>query len=350
VWYDTNYLYDGTFVSTVPVEPYVEHIALDVYDCEQVGFIPTQPLDVYYDPKYNANIAYANFYTEEDVISCEYDSLFVVGIMDSCVDFSLKIKIYYNPTGTPIPELYAGLFEDWNVGDSTNNWVNMDTLHNLMWMYEMGNPYMVFGMMKAPFYDEPMHSMITINNPTEIDPNGGFCDDAAGWHGLDSLFVLMTSPNPHYRSSSYFDRYDDYSMLMVPPPFSLNPGEKHLELWIDFGRDLSDGVTWEQWWYRVLRYAGFYRGDVNSPNYGEDPEPPNSSDLVYLINYLFVNGPAPLPYPDQGDVNADGNVNSADVAYLINYLFVNGPAPIDYVRFIPQKWTRPSLFTNPLWR
>ncbi|KPJ66601.1 hypothetical protein AMJ44_08130, partial [candidate division WOR-1 bacterium DG_54_3] len=31
--------------------------------------------------------------------------------------------------------------------------------------------------------------------------------------------------------------------------------------------------------------------------------------------------------PQRGDCNADGVINSADVVYLINYLFRNGPAP-----------------------
>ena len=52
----------------------------------------------------------------------------------------------------------------------------------------------------------------------------------------------------------------------------------------------------------------------------------NSADVSYLINYLFVNGPAPQPM-QAGDANCDGSVNSADVSYLINYLFVSGPAP-----------------------
>jgi len=52
----------------------------------------------------------------------------------------------------------------------------------------------------------------------------------------------------------------------------------------------------------------------------------NSADVTYLINYLFINGPAPDPLR-AGDVNCDGNVNSADVVYLTNYLFVGGPAP-----------------------
>jgi hypothetical protein len=52
----------------------------------------------------------------------------------------------------------------------------------------------------------------------------------------------------------------------------------------------------------------------------------NSADIAYLINYLFVGGPAPNPLWT-GDANCDGLVNSADVAYLINYLFVGGPHP-----------------------
>jgi hypothetical protein len=52
----------------------------------------------------------------------------------------------------------------------------------------------------------------------------------------------------------------------------------------------------------------------------------NSADVSYLINYLFVNGPAPQPW-QTGDANCDDTINSADVAYLINYLFVGGPAP-----------------------
>jgi len=52
----------------------------------------------------------------------------------------------------------------------------------------------------------------------------------------------------------------------------------------------------------------------------------NIADVVYMVNYLFTNGPAPDPI-QAGDVNLDGVVNIADVIYLVNYLFTNGPAP-----------------------
>jgi hypothetical protein len=52
----------------------------------------------------------------------------------------------------------------------------------------------------------------------------------------------------------------------------------------------------------------------------------NSSDVVFLINYLFKGGPAPQPL-SAGDANGDCVVNSADVVYLINYLFKGGEIP-----------------------
>jgi hypothetical protein len=72
--------------------------------------------------------------------------------------------------------------------------------------------------------------------------------------------------------------------------------------------------------YATIKYVQFLCGDVNKDGVV------NSADVVYLINYLFIGGPAPNPI-QAGDVNRDGAVNSADVVYLINYLFVGGPSP-----------------------
>ncbi|NIN01537.1 MAG: hypothetical protein GTO24_26615, partial [candidate division Zixibacteria bacterium] len=329
---------------------------------EHVGFVPSQHLVKTYEPwcpgspyeEYYGEVAYSNFYTEEDVISCEYDSFFVIGLKDvDCTDFSIKIKIYYNPTQTPIPELWIGLFEDWDIGNAYDNWVEIDPDHNLVWQWDVADPSIVFGIFKAPFYDEPMHSIVGVNNAYYVWPNAGFCSD---W-GLDSLWYLMTRAG-YYPPVNINADSNDMSLLMTPPPFALNPGDKHIEIWIDFGRNLNDGFTWEQWYHKILRYAGFYRGDVNASDTLELPAL-DVSDLVYLINWLYKGGPAPLPFADQGDVDGQpnpkdatcpkNNVNAGDVVYLINYVWKGGPPPVDYVRFIQQYWSRPSLFTNPNW-
>ena len=52
----------------------------------------------------------------------------------------------------------------------------------------------------------------------------------------------------------------------------------------------------------------------------------NVSDAVYVILYIFANGPVPVQ-PASGDVNCDGLSNISDVVYIINFVFLGGPAP-----------------------
>jgi hypothetical protein len=75
----------------------------------------------------------------------------------------------------------------------------------------------------------------------------------------------------------------------------------------------------DKWNSGVYGFSSFC-GDVNGDKQID------IGDVVYLINYLFVHGPAPNPI-EHGDVNRDGIVDIADVIYLINYLFMGGPPP-----------------------
>jgi len=52
----------------------------------------------------------------------------------------------------------------------------------------------------------------------------------------------------------------------------------------------------------------------------------NVGDVVYLVSYLYRNGPAPSP-EDAGDANCDGPINVGDVVYLVSYLYRDGPPP-----------------------
>jgi hypothetical protein len=66
---------------------------------------------------------------------------------------------------------------------------------------------------------------------------------------------------------------------------------------------------------------GTIYGDANASGTVE------AGDVVYLINYLYRNGPDPLPWWFYGDANCDKIVDAADVVYVINYLFRNGTEP-----------------------
>ncbi len=66
------------------------------------------------------------------------------------------------------------------------------------------------------------------------------------------------------------------------------------------------------------------RGDVN-----HDGAPLiDMADLVYLVDYMFVNGPPP-PCWEEGDVNGSGTplLDISDQVYLIEYMFMGGPEP-----------------------
>ena len=70
----------------------------------------------------------------------------------------------------------------------------------------------------------------------------------------------------------------------------------------------------------TLQPAMFVLGDANYDGVI------NVADVVYLINFVFKGGPAPIPYAS-GEVNGDAQINLADAVYLINYIFKGGPPP-----------------------
>jgi hypothetical protein len=85
--------------------------------------------------------------------------------------------------------------------------------------------------------------------------------------------------------------------------------------------DASDPVKETSQFFSVLINPPIpINGDANGS--GEI----NISDVVYLLNYIFMQGPEPDPYLC-GDVNCDGEIRLVDVIYLINYIFRGGPPP-----------------------
>ena len=64
----------------------------------------------------------------------------------------------------------------------------------------------------------------------------------------------------------------------------------------------------------------FIRGEVNGVS------PVDVSDVVYLLDYLFLAGEEPA-HPEASDCNDDGNHDISDPIYLVSYLFLGGEAP-----------------------
>jgi hypothetical protein len=84
--------------------------------------------------------------------------------------------------------------------------------------------------------------------------------------------------------------------------------------------DNKGGASYSEQTWSFFLVLPFMYGDANGDGVI------NVTDVVYLINYLFIDGPAPDPI-QAGDANCDGFVNVTDVVYLINYLFLIPPGP-----------------------
>ncbi len=57
-------------------------------------------------------------------------------------------------------------------------------------------------------------------------------------------------------------------------------------------------------------------------------------DLIYLINYLYNGGPAPIVLAN-ADVNGDCCIDWRDVNYLMAFIFTGGPPPVDCTCIYP---------------
>jgi len=77
----------------------------------------------------------------------------------------------------------------------------------------------------------------------------------------------------------------------------------------------------ETWSTQTWSFYVFVRGDADGDGLVD------IEDVVYLIHYLYINGPSPVPVLQVVDVNCDGVIDLGDVLYIINYVLKDGPPP-----------------------
>ncbi len=174
----------------------------------------------------------------------------------------------------------------------------------------------------------PLGSNFRVNDDTGITEQKGsaVASDSSG------NFVITWKDERNSNSDIYAQRYNSdgssegSNYLVLNPQYAyfgqVGPAvvanSSHIYFtWMDNRR----GKGWDI--YAKVIDWGWPRnvcGDVN-----KDDEI-DIADVVYLINYLFIGGPAPNPLW-VGDVNSDEVVDVTDVVYLINYLFIGGPLP-----------------------
>jgi hypothetical protein len=143
-----------------------------------------------------------------------------------------------------------------------------------------------------------------------------------GWPLYASTEVSTATEYPYTPVVADLDKDDRLDMVLATdwPNFQLifwefdnhyNPITMH------WPEHLHDG--WNSGVFRIEDYTPG-RGDANGDGVTD------AGDVIYLIDYLYRNGPAPDPL-ELGDADCDGVVGPGDVVYLINYLFRDGPPP-----------------------
>jgi len=155
--------------------------------------------------------------------------------------------------------------------------------------------------------------------------NQFLADSAQATVYLPSGYQLVDPPSATINFGSQYSGYiGDAVWQIAAPPDSSGPDTIKVEMKGKVTGSSFSYPTYQDWIggekEAVVTTIPYICGDVNRDG-GVD-----IADVVYLINYLFVEGPAPIPQA-AGDANHDFLIDIADVVYIINYLFLEGDPP-----------------------
>jgi len=203
-----------------------------------------------------------------------------------------------NLTADTIKNLYPGMILDWDIPTSYNhNNGGYDTSLNLLWQKHSTSQR--YGGV-AYLSDEELYGASAYPSYS---------------HSTGELYQIITNPG-YYIGGSNTDLFS----ILTADKIDLNPGDS---VKLDFAL-VSTKTSLDSLKASVRKakamISPYITGDANGDKVV------NVTDVVYLINYLFKGGSAPVPL-STGDVNCDGKVTVSDVIYLINYLFKGGPKP-----------------------
>ncbi|MGB8656254.1 MAG: M28 family peptidase [Candidatus Zixiibacteriota bacterium] len=162
---------------------------------------------------------------------------------------------------------------------------------------------------------------IPSGNPPENQALADILIGAISDYGLNLVAQKITNGASDRSDQASFWNYNCPAILEIEDSHDLNPyyhgtddrvSEFDTTYYLDFTRAAVAGTS--------ILADPFIIGDANRDRLI------NAGDIVYLVNYLFRNDPAPVPLK-AGDVTGDGIVNAGDIVYLVGYLYRAGPPP-----------------------
>jgi hypothetical protein len=249
----------------------------------------------------------------------------------------------------------TAFINDWRTGQyAVVNWQGhgwTDGVARKVWSWDDGDGVPEGNEISWPYFIT-MYSNLDDDYPsivTAVSCYVGCPEPAAGGNlGIDlltdpsfgaSIGVIASARSPYGSSDWPNNPGGSYSIMYEFNGYLINESKKVGEALYDSKFYCNQNYGWEHYAEYLDMFTFNLFGDPALVREGTQPtalcgdvnadQKIDASDIVYLINYLFIGGPLPECQPTLvcADVNLDGSTNITDVVYLTNYLFINGPEP-----------------------
>jgi hypothetical protein len=276
-----------------------------------------------------------------DNTDCGYDNSLTIGLkvnefmygaehaaLGNFVIFKANVS---NRNNTTLNDIGIGSFNDYDLENNGFDIFKYDEAHAIAFGQSCNaapNDTWVWGQGTIPMDEtNPKHRLY---NAHTIDANQG------GWHAdnifLDSIYYWMSNNTDEtYQPGIDMNlpcdpgsESDDREVWFAFDMRDYGPYETHTIGYYFFGfndKSALDVAFFQQFAILVNQWAGFMRGDIDRDG------GISLSDLVCMFNLLYAGGDGPL-FEHLADVNNSGGVDDDDLVYLVDYWFGTGPAPV----------------------
>ena len=295
-----NYLYEGSLFLAYLKNPSDTIVYRDLFNTHSFGASSTLNINTS-DPRWQKG----DFSSADPSCNLKVKAEVLAPSHPDSSELMIYRYSISNLSPDTIKSLYLGMVIDWDVPTSFyDNYADYDSSLNLLWQQGPANQRYA-GI--AYLSEDTLYGAKAIRNDLHIWPTGNF--------ESGDLYQLASTPGYFIEGSP-----SDLSSILTAKMIDLNPGDSvKLDFALVSTRTSLDSLKASVSKARAM-VATYSHGDANGD------KKVTISDVVYIINYLFKGGLAPVPFL-AGDANCDGAVTITDVIYLINYLFKGGPAP-----------------------
>jgi parallel beta-helix repeat protein len=255
-----------------------------------------------------------------------YGNLLAQGKIDSSIHFTSRGSL---PSGWEGIKLFGGSSSSFNycrIDSAENGILCLDASPSIenSWISGSQTCLHLSGSDADPTvnYCELNGSAISILSDSSSAPTIAYCDIKDGLKGV----VARNGANPKLNNNNIYNNTDygvlnEDSSLTIDAQYNWwghdtgpfdpldNPGGQ--------GDRVSQWVDYTPWLDIQVPYVC---GDANTDS------SVTVVDVIFLINYLFKDGPPPEPI-DIGNVNCDEEMTISDAVFLVNYIFKEGISP-----------------------